>query len=64
MPANNAYIITTKNVRDNVLAQGDAYITKKRTEIPRSQQNSKKAEGTGFEPADTLRYRQFSKLLV
>ena len=22
------------------------------------------AEGTGFEPADTLRYRQFSKLLV
>ena len=25
---------------------------------------AQKAEGTGFEPADTLRYRQFSKLLV
>ncbi len=30
MPANNACIITTKNVRDNVLAQGDADIIKKR----------------------------------
>ena len=40
MPANNACIITTKNVRDNVLAQGDADIIKKTTEVPRSRQNS------------------------
>ena len=37
-------------------------VTKKRVTSPVTR--SLVAEGTGFEPADTLRYRQFSKLLV
>ena len=37
---------------------------KKKTTIWSSEILLIQAEGTGFEPADTLRYRQFSKLLV
>ena len=49
---------------DIVIALYDSHI-KKQTTIGRLFCNiALKAEGTGFEPADTLRYRQFSKLLV
>ena len=45
-------------------AQATIKNKKQTTKKSSAQHYTLKAEGTGFEPADTLRYRQFSKLLV